>query len=218
MTELTDHPRGAGARAGFTLIEILVVLTIVAALIGVAAPLLFRSQETGERAAAAAVIQQVKAALSSRSADPRVGDIPPTRLGEAGFESTNDLNEGIEVLVAVLGSEESTLNPFTDEQNLINTDQDRDPRRTTYGKSREFFEYSDPWGNPYIYFRLRDFDDNADATVRYMTGEGLTFDVSPVKNKKTRTFSGATDGYQVISMGPDMEFGTDDDVVSWRSS
>ena len=103
---------------------------------------------------------------------------------------------------------------------MINTDQDRDPRRTTFGKSREFFEYADPWGNPLIYFRLRDFDDNADTTVRYLTGDGeeRTIDVSPVKSKKTRTFSGAKDGYQLISLGPDLEFGTDDDVVSWRSS
>ena len=205
-------------RAGFTLIEILVVLAVLAALIGVVTPILFQARDRGDRGAVAADIQSIKTALRAMLADPKAGDVPPTFLAAAGFESANDINEGIEVLVATLGAEGVTLNPFTDEDKLGNTDGDRDPRRMTYQKSREFFEYLDAWRNPLIYFRLRDFDDNPDATVRYLLGNGETIDVGPVRSKKTGSFAGVSDGFQLISLGPDEEFGTDDDVKSWSSS
>ena len=208
----------SGRCRGFTLIEILVVLAIVAALIGVVTPLLFKTQEQGERATTAATIQKVKTALHQRQNDPKFGDVPPTDLLEAGFNPVNNINTGIEVLVAVLGAEDSSLNPFDDEEKLINTDGDRDPKMTTYQKSRDFWEYADAWGNPLIYFRLRDFSDNPKATMQYLTGEGRLIEVSPVQSKKTGSFAGATDMYQIFSLGPDCEFGTDDDVVSWKSS
>jgi prepilin-type N-terminal cleavage/methylation domain-containing protein len=206
------------SNTGFTLIEILVVLAIVAALIGLVTPILFKTQEQGERAATAADLQKMKLALKERVADPKVGDVPPTSLAAAGFESPNDLNEGIEVLVATLGATDATLNPFEDEARLINTDGDRDPRRTTYQQSKEFFEYADAWGNPFIYFRLRDFESNPDAKVRYQTKDGEIIEVGPVRSQKSGTFAGISDGYQLISMGPDEEYGNDDDVVSWRSN
>jgi len=207
-----------GECSGFTLIEILVVLAIVAALIGVVTPLLFKTQEQGERATTAAIIQKIKTALHQRQNDPKFGDVPSTDLVEAGFNPINGTNTGIEVLVAVLGAEDSALNTIDDEEKLINTDGDRDPKMTTYQNSRDFWEYADAWGNPLIYFRLRDFSDNPNATMQYRTGEGNLIDVSPIQSKKTGSFAGATDGYQIISIGPDCEFGTDDDVVSWKSS
>jgi prepilin-type N-terminal cleavage/methylation domain-containing protein len=204
-------------RSGFTLIEILVVLSVLAALIVVMSPVLFSTKAQGERAATQADIQGLKAALQNRMTDPKIGDVPPTSLSEAGFESTNDLNEGIEVLVATLGAEGSALNPFEDEDKLINHDGDKDPRRTTFQQSHELFEYADAWGNPLIYFRLRDFTNNPEGKVRYQTVSGEVIEVGPVRSKKTGSFAGVADGYQIISLGPDEEFGTDDDVRSWTS-
>jgi len=202
---------------GFTLIEILIVLSVLAALIVVMSPVLFGTKSQGERAATLAVIQSLKGALQTRLSDAKIGDLPPTSLSQAGFESTNDLNEGIEVLVATLGAEDVASNPFADEDKLVNLDGDKDPRRTTYQKSHELFEYADAWGNPLIYFRLRDFDDNPDAKVRYQTVAGAVIEVAPVRSEKSGTFAGVADGYQIISLGPDEEFGTDDDVQSWTS-
>jgi len=212
---VTRHARAR--RGGFTLIEILVVLSVLAALIVVMSPVLFSTKAQGERAATRADIQSLKAALQNRLTDPKIGDVPPTSLAEAGFQSTNDLNEGIEVLVATLGAEGATLNPFEDEDKLINNDGDKDPRRTTYQRSNELYEYADAWGNPLIYFRLRDFTNNPDAKVRYQTVSGEIIEVGPVRSKKTGSFAGAAEGYQIISLGPDEVFGTDDDVRSWTS-
>ena len=221
MTTRSVAPAGAGSpcgRRGFTLIEILVVLTILAALIAIVSPLLFKVQERGERAVTAACLQNIKTALRNRAADPRIGDLPPSALAAAGFESPNDLNEGIEVLVALLGAEGAEPNPFEDENKLINLDGDRDPRRMTYQQTRDFWEYADSWGNPFIYFRLRDFSDHPDAKVRYQLGDARVIEVSPIRSHKTGSFAGLSDCFQLISLGPDCEFGTDDDVVSWSSS
>jgi len=182
-------------RGGFTLIEILVVLAILAALIAVVTPLLFKTQEQGERAVTAASVQNIKTALRNRAADPKIGDLPPTTLAAAGFEPQNDLNEGIEVLVALLGAEGANPNPFEDEAKLINLDGDRDPRRMTYQQTRDFWEYADAWGNPFVYFRLRDFSDNPDAKVRYQIGDGRMIEVSPIRSRKTGSFAGLSDGF-----------------------
>jgi len=203
---------------GFTLIEILIVLGIVAALIAISVPLLFTTKQQGERAATAAVVQQIRLSIRSRIDDPKCGEAPPSSLAAAGFNPQNDLNEGIEALVAVLGSEESAHNPFDDEEKLQNYDGDRDPKRQTFLKRRDFFEYVDSWGNPLVYFRLRDFEDNPQAKVRYTRHDGTVFEVSPVASEKTGSFAGMSDGFQLISLGPDEEFGTKDDVVSWKSS
>lgn len=202
---------------GFTLIEILIVLGILAALLSIAVPVLFKSQATAERATTGALIQQIRVAVKQRMNSPKFGDAPPSTLAMAGFESTNDLNEGIEALVATLGAEDSEMNPFDDEDRLENLDGDRDPKRQTFGKSKEFFEYLDAWFNPLIYFRLRDFEGDGKKSVRYTRQDGTTIEVSPVKSAKTGAYAGALDGFQIISLGPDEEFGTDDDVNSWSS-
>jgi len=213
-----EQKRRLNGEEGFTLIEILVVLTILAALIAVVTPVLFKAQEEGQRAVTAAAIQTIKTALKMRAADPRIGDVPPTSLAAAGFDPPNDINEGIEVLVALLGAEDAPSNPFEDDSRLVNLDGDRDPTRMTYQRSREFFEYADSWGNPLIYFRLRDFSDNPDAKVRYQILSGAVLEVGPIRSKKTGSFAGVSDGFQLISLGPDEELGTDDDVVSWSGS
>ena len=119
--------------------------------------------------------------------------------------------------MATLGAEGVAINPFGDEDKLINHDGDKDRRKTTYQQSHELFEYADAWGNPLIYFRLRDFTNNPEGTVRYQTVSGEVIEVGPVRSKKTGSFAGVADGFQIISLGPDEEFGTDDDVRSWTS-
>ena len=59
------------------------------------------------------------------------------------FDTTNDINSGIEALVATLGALDSAMNPFDDEAKLQNYDNDKDRKRLTYMKSRQFFEYVD---------------------------------------------------------------------------
>lgn len=218
MKPIHDRTPVPARTGGFTLIEVLIVLAIIAALMGIATPLLFTSKATGERAATAAMIQGIKAAVNNRIDSPKFGEAPPTSLAESGFTSTNDTNEGIESLVATLGAEDSVMNPFSDEGRLVNLDGDKDPKRNTFMKSKELFEYADDWGNPLIYFRLRDFENNAAASVRYVLNNGMEIEVGPVKSDKTGAYGGQLDGFQIISLGPDEEFGTDDDVYSWTSN
>ena len=65
--------RDRTTRGGFTLIEILVVLSVLAALIVVMSPVLFSTKAQGERAATHADLQGLKAALQNRLTDPKVG-------------------------------------------------------------------------------------------------------------------------------------------------
>jgi hypothetical protein len=198
------------------------VLIILVCAIGLAVfaamllcPLCYRSLNTHANDKARALISQTAAALFHRTSTLGAIGLPPTSLADAGLDAPNDLNEGIEVLVEILAAPGSHMNPFADGQGLINTDRDQTTRRTSDGKLVGLHEYADPWGNPYVYLRLQDFRDVPDTTVKYVNRSGTTIEVAPRRTADGSQFEGARDGYQIISMGADGVFGTDDDIVSW---
>jgi len=214
-------------RRGFTLVELMVVLSIMAVLLVLVSPTIWRMFGRGQIGREKAVIETMKAALKGLEADPRFGRLPPSWLDapdspfgpEAGVVP-NRLNLGIESLVAVFHrAGRQYESPFTEEERFHNLDEDASRERITEFGTRELFEYVDLWGNPYVYFRLQDFEGaNRSVTVNVVgpDGEVGRIDVAPVRNERLGTFFGFNDGFQLISLGPDGEFGTDDDLTSFR--
>ncbi len=213
---------GRSRCGGFTLVEILVVLSIIALLLVFFSPTLMRLARSGESGKAKAEVQKIRSLVAAYGSNPRYGDYPPTDprdsrlpLPSGADVRPNDVNLGIESLVLHFSNADfSGQSPFTEEKFLTNHDGDAASTNVTRFATSELFEYSDPWGKPYVYFRLRDFDPKSAVRGHY-EGEGGAFEAWPVISEKTGAFAAEADGFQVVSCGPDGEYGTDDDVTSW---
>lgn len=210
--------RMSGSRAGFTLVEIMIVIAILgllAALLVAVVPGVFASSK---RKVAQTEIQRLVHALSEY--EGHFGDYPPTTLGLAGG---NGVNDGIESLVACLSTKTGTgpYHGFEDADLLINRDKDKAPGPLSMLlnstiTSAELFELSDPFGNPYVYFHGDDLEDGTGG--RYHIG-GTVVDCRPATDDKTGRAPGYGK-YQIISAGPNgkYEAGGGDDVTSWSSN
>jgi len=202
--------------AGFTLVEMLVVLAVIAGMMGLVSIFLFKAKDEGERKIASAQIQQIKVAIAAYVADPRHGAPPPTSLADGKVLLDNDFNLGIESLVVAFNAEDfDGESPFTQEDRFANGDKDQSKVQLTRFGKKDLFEYLDQWHRPYVYFRLSDFERGRSGVQTYQLPDGTMIEVAPVKSDKLGTYAGMADGYQIISLGPDGEFGTKDDVVSW---
>jgi prepilin-type N-terminal cleavage/methylation domain-containing protein len=202
---------------GFTLVEMLVVLAVIAGMMGLVSIFLFKAKDEGERKIAGAEIQQIKAAISAYMNDPRRGAPPPTSLADEKVLLDNDFNLGIESLVVAFNAlEYDSESPFTREDRYANGDKDLSKVQLTKFGKKDLFEYLDQWHRPFIYFRLSDFERGKSGVQNYQLPDGIMIEVQPVKSDALGTYAGMADGYQIISLGPDGEFGTKDDVVSWK--
>jgi prepilin-type N-terminal cleavage/methylation domain-containing protein len=212
---------------GFTLVELMVVLSIIAVLLVLVSPTIWRMFGKGQIGREKSVIQTMKIAVKALEADPRFYDLPPSFLDavDSPFDASagltpNRVNLGIESLVAVFHGKGSTFeSPFTEEDRFQNLDDDASRVNVTEFGTRELFEYVDLWGNPYVYFRLRDFEGTRRTVmvnVLSPTGEIDRIEVWPLRNERLGKFYGFNDGFQILSFGPDGEFGTDDDLTSFR--
>ncbi len=136
-------------REGFTLIEILVVISIIGVLAAIILPALAGVMEHSKITSGINEIRQLEAALASYESAHR--DYPPSRLSELGIVG-NRTNEGNESLLICLTTENE--GPFWEirEDQLGNTDGDLAPRLlSTYNQStirtRDLYEPLDSWGN-----------------------------------------------------------------------
>ncbi len=217
-------PRGFGG-SGFTLIEILVVLGIIALLGAVLMPKILSKSKIADVNAAKSFIMGVAAVLDAHAAD--AGNYPPSSLDklETGVKAPNALNQGIETLVAYFYSktrrDRGERNPLADYEGrfLRNLDKDALPRSVTTFESPELFEIVDPWGNPYVYFHWKDYGDASGdrasgAAALCALGSGREARAVPWRNPKTRSYYRDSE-FQLFSAGPDGEFNTDDDIGNW---
>jgi prepilin-type N-terminal cleavage/methylation domain-containing protein len=213
------------SESGFTLIEVLVVITIIGVLLVVLTPRIFHMRQAGERKAEGAVILQIKTAIQAYRSNPRYGDLPSTSAATPVFSAPknanltpNDVNLGIESLVLHFSHKDFTEDsPFASEMKALsetNTDGDNASVNVTSFGTSQLFECPDKWGNPLVYFRLRDFADRK-KEQRVQLADGEVISVAPVWDQKLNRWAGWDDGFQIISLGPDGKYGTDDDVRSF---
>ena len=197
--------------AGFTLLEIMVVIALIGLLLTLVAVAVGRQAEAGRIAEGHARIEQF--ALLIESYKDRSGDYPPDKLADLGVRDANPVNEGIEAAVASLRA--STYGGRRPEERwLSNVDEDNSKSLKSVDGSSALLELVDPWDNPIAYIVARDYDET--FTFRITSDEG-TDDVAlrAANNPKT----GAPwqfDSFQLRSAGPDGVFGTIDDLANYE--
>ena len=207
----------ARREAGFTLVELLVAIGIIAVLAGLIFPAMGAAKRSASAKATKATIERVKLACEAYFAD--FGDYPPTSLAALGV-STNGVNDGSEALLRCLTTRLGR-GPYLqfEEKELVNTDDDAlargDPCKSTI-ESRALYELADAWGNPLIYFHNRDYQ-GGPKLERYMTATGERVTCKPKRSEKTGQFPCPTT-FMIWSVGADgvNQDGQGDDVCSWK--
>lgn len=209
-------------RAGFTLVEILVVVAIISVLAGLVTVSVRYARKLANLKTTRIEIQHLEqAALSYKNA---YGDYPPSSLATAFRVKTNGINDGNESLILHLSGRRKG-GPFHEDfpdDRLENRDGDRlDPKARALIKKEldpawntaELFEYCDLWGNPYVYIHHRDY---AARKIAYEGRDRKRVFVAAAKSAKTGTYHRPTT-FQIWSFGPNgvNENGAGDDITSW---
>lgn len=195
-------------RRAFTLVELLVVISILAVLTAIAIPALSAVRKSSDTKATKAFLERIKLQVESYSND--FGDYPPSRASAIGHRG-NDVNAGSEILLRCLttSSKSGPYMEFEDAQ-LGNTDGDSlsgsaNPTRSVM-RTAELLEIVDSFGNPILYIHNKDYDRG--GVVRLPGGDKT---IPAFSHGKTKQFAGLT-SFQLWSAGVDGEHGTDDDV------
>jgi prepilin-type N-terminal cleavage/methylation domain-containing protein len=209
--------------AGFTLIEILVVITIIAGLMGLVVAFIGKANRTRDNVITSTRIGGLQAALTGVANKQALAMYPSADLaklrgpkGEKVGEMAgvpNDTNMGIETLYVAIHL--ATLSIRLDEKDewFGNTDEDSMSSNPTSSTKLDLLEYVDAWGNPFAYFSAGEYKNFAPVS-KYMMADGRTVVVEPHRSEKTgQALNRGT--YQLFSAGPDLEFNTDDDIGNW---
>jgi prepilin-type N-terminal cleavage/methylation domain-containing protein len=197
--------------SGFSLIEILVVITLIGLLMGLAVLALGRHSETGREANCRARIQALTLMVESHA--DRTGGYPPSRLEDLGITDANDVNEGVEALAAALRHRDySGKRP--DERWLGNVDDDRSDSLRSADGSMALLELVDPWDNPFYYVASDAYE--VTGVLRLDAGTRPE-DVSAhaVKNALTGAYH-RFDTFQIRSAGSDGVLDTEDDIANFE--
>jgi prepilin-type N-terminal cleavage/methylation domain-containing protein len=186
-------------REGFTLLEILIVISIIAVLAALAIPAADGVTRRARALQATAAIRDVVTGLKQYQVDYGRFPVPAGRA----TEDMLDLDSGSAVLKVLLGENPQRLNPKAERY--------IEPKIGQAGAggligAGDDYSLVDPWGQPYHVVLDLNYDgrlanpdaQNEDAEI---AGEALA--QLPVS-------------VLVFSSGPDKKLYTRDDVVSWR--
>lgn len=199
-------------RSGFTLVELLVVIAVIAVLTGLALPAISAVRTRSQVRETEATLDRIKLALATYQND--FGDYPPSIGRPLGLQ-LNGSNDGAELMLRCL-STRARSGPYLqlDDRMLGNTDGDRlrsgaDPTRSSFG-TPDLLEPLDSWQNPIVYIHNTQYDAGGNAVLR----EGGLAAVPASKSPETKQYHGLTT-FQLWSAGPDGQAGTDDDIRRW---
>ena len=199
-------------RSGFTLIELLVVVCIISILLGLSLVGLTHVLNTSHANATEAMLKDLAAACVSYQ--QKWGDYPPGALEEIGGRAPNEINTGVETLVACLSSKKRGGPFFQRDDHLSNVDADSADRNLTdwYFKTNELFEYTDYFGNAILYFHHKDYEKTRSSLTRYkLSADGEEVRVLPEFHPTTKAPVEAG-RFQIRSVGRDGKPGTGDDL------
>jgi prepilin-type N-terminal cleavage/methylation domain-containing protein len=216
------------SRRGFTMIELLVVMTIMVILMAIVLPGIFGGKRQADKAVARNLITALETAIGAY--ENAYGGPPPSGFAalkqarnsaggspwKACTSPTNDTNEGIECLVLALTTAQGGIEPFEwKEDQIENTDDDGISGVTQFeiGDGTRAVEAVDPWGNPFVYIHHTQYGQKVRIKLGE-GGEGRTIDVQAQKSEKLGGYHKKRE-YQLFSLGPDGEPGTADDIGNW---
>ena len=211
---MSADPTKTCRAAGFTLVELLIVISILGVLAAVLVPALIGGDESAKRTATEARMQQLETACGTFEREYGIypsDDLSPPPGEKADWKKDNERNTGIESLVCMVsrGKQKggSSLLGFAD--NIVNTDGDTHgaPLPMLDGRT-DRVEIADDWGTPLVYFNARSFDKK--QTV--VPGVDLAPVLVAAKKRPDGSYYGGRK-FQLLSAGPDLTFGTDDDIV-----
>jgi prepilin-type N-terminal cleavage/methylation domain-containing protein len=203
------------SRSGFTLVELLVVISIIGVLVGIGLPALMAARRSSKEKAVKADLIQIESGVSTY--ETKWGDYPPSGAWAKGM---NDENTGSESLVYHLFMN-TKGGPYLDlstwEGKLINRDADAAAKANPDSviSKPDLFELGDGFGNPVVYFHHRDYAKPAKyAKYTFIFG---TVECAPAKSDKTGNYH-APGKFQLWSAGSDdaNQNGGEDDIATWR--
>lgn len=208
---------------GFTLLELLVVIGIISLLAAILIPNIASVNVKAKVSATRALISTIQAGLESYYAV--YGDYPPTDLSDLYTGTSNGINNGIESVVACL-SDQNKGGPFllgVSNDKYKNLDGDTcstAPTNWWFGDT-QLREIVDVWGNPFVYFHSRDYDNPAKGNNYSSTRIGGDA-IAPQRDASTATYYNPLT-FEIWSFGPDErnnnglnnKLNNQDDINNW---
>jgi prepilin-type N-terminal cleavage/methylation domain-containing protein len=188
---------------GFTLIEILVVVSILAVLMGLVSILIFKGQKAGDELTTDTAITQLGSAIEGYKRDIE-NRYPPMSVGElvriprykALTCDANVTNASAEVLLVALRHPD-LRSPLGDDLKTGNTDDDSWNQKPDGMPDHLAAEVLDAWGSPIVYFHK----DGYTQSVKVLNWKEEEVEVRAVQ-KADGSYYNPT-GFQLISLGPD---------------
>lgn len=206
--------RTRGARAGFTLLEMLAVIVILGILMIVLLPRLLGTQKTAQEQLVRASLVQIGAAIDEY--EHKFGDYPSSTWVDAWGTVPNSTNVGAECLVQSLWSNQWGGTSLS-EDGFVNLDEDESKKALSRLPTGKLFELKDAWDNPIAYIHRRDYGkQHAYVTRDGETGELVDNTVTAATNPTTKSPRNPNK-FQLVSAGVDGRFGTDDDLGNWAA-
>lgn len=188
------------------------VIVILGILIAVLVPRLGQAKEVMKEKNTRAFLAQIEISLSEY--ENQFGDYPPSTFLEKWGTPPNSTNLGGETLVLSLWSPDWGGGNLSEDK-LVNTDNDETKKPVAKFGKPALFELGDDWGNPIAYIHHRDYTrQDRYVTAIPETGESADSSIKGQMNPITKNFYNPKK-YQLISAGPDGDFGTEDDIGNW---
>ena len=201
-------------RAGFTLVELLIVIVIIGILVALSTVGIVKALDSARASSTQTMLDSISGALAQYA--QRWGDYPPTTVDELGLKPPNDVNNGVESLVACLSSEKRGGALYHADDQLTNVDGDsanggKKSLNWWFGND-ELREWVDHFGNTIFYMHGKDFaKPRSGMTLVRLSKDGEEVKILPEQNPATKTFYGAG-RFQLRSVGRDGKPGTGDDL------